>query len=343
MKKRFAIFLLLFLGILLVGQGQTIFAQETNAKIQAEDDLKAKCSSDADCSRPGMLGVCQAPGEKTARCVWQEVIKVPAIVIEPEACRSCQANVIVDQLRTLFSGLEVEYLKTNDKKARDLIQEFKIKMLPAYILEKDVEREPGFANFQKMATLTNGKYYLNPERSGVSFFVDRKLEKDKLDLFLVLTSPGMYQSAKIAQEIAANKKANVAVNIHFLGIEDPQSKKIVSPGEDREISEDTIYACVEKYYPSEALGYLTDRILNISDIWLEDYLAAHKLDAKKIKGCALSQEGQKLFMDKIRLSQELNVRYAPLFLMENNEIFGASEKTTADEIIKIMKSQNATK
>ena len=343
MKKNFVFVLSLFLGILLIGTSHTIFAQESGVKAQAEDGLKAKCSNDADCSRPGMLGACQSPGEKTARCVWQEVIKIPAIVIEPDFCRSCQTNVIIEQLRGLFPGLEVEYLKAGDAKAKDLIQEFKIKMLPAYILAKDVEREPGFENFQKIATLSNGKYYLNPERSGVSYFADRKLEKDKLDLFLVLTAPGMYQSAKIVQEIAMNKKSNIAVRIFFLGIEDPQSKKIVSPGGDREISEDMIYACVEKYYPQEAFEYLTDRILNVSDIWLEDYLAARKFDVKKIKGCVQSEEGQKLFKDKILLSQELNVRYAPLFLMENNEIFGASEKTTVDEIIRLIKTQNTAK
>lgn len=341
--KKFFIILLLIVGVLVFGHSEMIFAQESPTKGQSEDGLRAKCSSDADCSRPGMIGVCQAPGEKMSRCVWQEVVKVPAIVIEPDACRSCQTSVVIDQLRRSFPGLEPEYLKASDKKAEGLIKDFKIKMLPAYILSKDVEREPAFENFQQAAMLANGKYYLKPELSGVSYFIDRKVEKNKLDLFLVLTAPGMYQSTKIAQEIAANKKDNVAVNIHFLGMEDLQTKKIVSPGEEREITEDTIYACVEKYYPEKALGYLTDRILNISNIWLEDYLGAQKFDVKKIKACAQSLEGQELFRNKIRLSQELNLRYAPLFLMENNEIFGVSEKTTAEEIIKLIKPQNTAK
>lgn len=341
--RKLTIILLIVVAVLFLGHSQIIFAEESTTTGQSDEGLRAKCSSDADCSRPGMIGVCQAPGEKMSRCIWQEVIKVPAIVIEPDSCRSCQTSAVIDQLRRSFPGLEPEYMKASDKKAEGLIKEFKIKMLPAYILSKDVEREPDFENFKKAVTFINGKYYLNPEFSGVSYFFDRKGEKNKLDLFLVLTVPGMYQSAKIAQEIAANKKDNIAVNIHFLGLEDPQAKKIVSPGEEREITEDKIYACVEKYYPEKALDYLTDRILNISNIWLEDYLGTQKLDAKKIKACAQSPEGQELFKNKIRLSQELNVRYAPLFLMENNEIFGVSEKTTAEEIIKLIKSQSVAK
>ncbi len=342
MRKTFIVFLLLALACLFMSS-QSIFAEEKAAKGQAEEGLKAKCSSDADCSRPGMIGVCQAAGEKQARCVWQEIIKVPATVIEPEVCRSCQTGVVVEQLRSLFPGLEVEYLKASDEKAKNLISEFKIKMLPAYILSKDAEREPGFATFQPMATAANGKYYLNPENSGVSYFLDRKLEKNKLDLFLVLTAPGMSPAVKIAREIAANKNEKISVNIQFLGIEDEKTKKIISPGNEREITEDALYACVEKYYPEKAFDYLTDRVLNISNIWLEDYLASQKLDAKKIKTCAQSAEGEKLFRDKVRLSQELNVRYAPLFLMNNTEIFGSSEKTTAAEVIKVMKSNDTVK
>jgi len=39
------------------------------------------------------------------------------------------------------------------------------------------------------------------------------------------------------------------------------------------------------------------------------------------------------------LSQELNLHYAPLFLMENVEIFGVSEETTADEIMGLIKPE----
>lgn len=339
MKKVFLIIVIFMIGVLWINSGQVVFAQEKAVvEPQAEEGLKARCSTDADCARPGMLGVCQAPGEKVSRCVWQEIVKVPVIVIEPKECRSCQTANVVDQLRAFFPGLDVEYLKADEKRAKQFINEMKIKILPAYILAKEVEREVSFPDFQKMAMFVNGYYYLKPEFSGVSFFFDRAKEKNKLDVFLVLTSPGMYPSAHIAQEIQKNKKENIAVHVHFLGIEDAQTKNIVSPGSDREAAEEKVYACVEKYYPQQSWDYMLDRLKNVSDIWIEDGLQAHKFDVKKIKSCAKGQEGDKLFRAKIRLSQELDIRYAPLFLMENTEIFGVGEKTTAEEVIKVIRS-----
>lgn len=342
MRKVFIIFLLVIASCFLVNS-RNVFAQEKTVQSQPEEGLKARCSSDADCSRPGMIGFCQAAGQKEARCAWQEIIKVPATVVEPETCRSCQTGVVVEQLRSLFPGLEVEYLKAGDERAKNIISEFKIKMLPAYILSKDVEREPGFATFKPMATFANGKYYLNPENSGVSYFLGREARKSELDVFCAVTVPGMYQAVKIAGEIAADKKENIAVRVHFIGIEDEKSKKIISPGQGQEGAEEALYACVEKYYPEKAFDYLASRILNASDIWLEDYLDSKKFDVKKLKACARSSEGEALFKEKVRLSQELGVRYVPLFLMNNREIFGLSEKTTAVEIIELMKSNQKAK
>jgi hypothetical protein len=338
MKKRFFVILFFVVGTLSITGAPILWAQDKSvAENQTQEGLKARCSTDADCNRPGMIGVCQAPGEKISRCLWQEIVKVPAIVIEPQECRSCQTSGVVNQLRMFFPGLEVEYLKASDQKAKELIDQIKIDMLPAYIFTKEVERESSFADFQKMAILVDGKYYLKPEFSGVSFFLNRKTEKNKLDLFLVLTSPGMYQSAKIAQDIGKNKKDNMAVKVHFLGLEDAKTRKIISPGSDREAAEEKVYACVEKYYPEQSWDYLIERLMNASDIWIEDGLQTRKFDVNKVKSCAKGSEGEKLLKEKIRLSQELNVRYAPLFLMENTEIFGAGEKTTVDEVLKMIK------
>ncbi len=340
MRKFYFFILLIFISLIWISSGYVVHAQDkTVLTIDQQEGLRARCSADVDCHRPGMLGICQAPGEKTSRCLWQEIVKVPAIVIEPEGCRTCQTAGVVNQLRMFFPGLDVAYLKATDKKAKELIDQIKITMLPAYILSKEVERESRFADFEKMVTLVGGNYYLKPEFSGVSYFSSRKTEKNKLDVFLVLTSPGMIQSVKIAEEIQKAKGEKIAVRVHFLGIEDMQTKEIISPGTEREANEEKVYACVEKYYPKQSWDYLMDRLMKTSDIWIEDVLVARKFDVKKIKGCAQGPEGQKLFKEKIRLSQELNIRYAPIFLMENTEIFGATEKTTADEVLTLMKSK----
>jgi hypothetical protein len=233
----------------------------------------------------------------------------------------------------------MEYLKASDPKAQKLIDQMKIKMLPAYIFSKEVEREPTFAEFKKMSTKIEDQYYAKPEFSGVSFFLGRASEKNKLDVFVVLTAPGMIPSVKIAKEIALNKKNGVNVSFHFLGIEDATTKKLISPGNVREASEEKACACVEKYYPKQSWDYLLERLTKADDIWVEDSLQALRMDVKKIKNCAKGPEGEKLLQEKVRLAKELDIRYAPLFLMGNVEIFGVNEKTTAQEVVQVIKGE----
>jgi len=344
MQKIFVRVVLACAFFILAGSLRVAFCEE-KPKIAApsQEMLKPRCSSDQECARPGLLGVCQSPGEKTAKCLWQEIVKVPVTVIEPDQCRSCQTEGVLQQIGMFFPGLEATRLKSSDAKAKDLIKKLKIQMLPAYILGKEVEQEITFVNFEPMAILTEGQYYLKPEFAGVSYFSSRPRKNNQMDLFLVLTSPGMYQSVKIAQDLAQNKKNKISINVHFLGLEDPQSKKIVSPGGDREVNEDKIYACVEKHYPQKSLDYLSARLLDMSNVWVEDVLRVYGCDAKKIKACAQSSEGEKLYQEKVRLAQELDIRYAPLFLMENTEIFGVSEKTSASEILKTLRMSSERK
>ncbi|HOD11601.1 MAG TPA: hypothetical protein PLO93_01150 [Candidatus Omnitrophota bacterium] len=309
----------------------------------ASEGFTPRCSSHQECARPGLLGICQSPGEKTSRCLWQEIVKIPVVVIEPDQCRSCQSEIVLEQLKMFFPGLEAERLKASDVKAKELIKKLKIKMLPAYILGKEIEQEISFTDFEPMVSAAEGQYYLKPEFAGVSYFSDRARRNNQLDIFLVMTSPGMYQSAKIAQEISKDKKHGVNVNVHFLGLQDVQSKKIISPGGEREINENKVFACVEKYYPQKALDYLVERLLDTGNIWIDNVLQANGCDVKKVKACAQSSQGEKLYQQKVSLSQDLDIRYAPLFLMENTEIFGVTERTTASEILKTLKLSNPKK
>lgn len=308
-----------------------------------EKEFMPRCSSHQECARPGLLGICQSPGEKTSRCLWQEIVKIPVVVIEPDQCRSCQSEIVLEQLRMFFPGLEAERLKASDAEAQELIEKLKIKMLPAYILGKEIEQEISFTDFEPMVSAAEGQYHLKPEFAGVSYFSDRARRNNQLDIFLVMTSPGMYQSAKIAQEISKDKKHGVNVNVHFLGLQDVQSKKIISPGGEREINENKVFACVEKYYPQKALDYLADRLLEMGNVWIDDVLKTNGCDVKKVKACAQSSQGEKLYQQKVSLSQDLDIRYAPLFLMENTEIFGVTERTTASEILKTLKLSNPKK
>ncbi|MDP8266107.1 MAG: hypothetical protein P9M07_04080 [Candidatus Aceula meridiana] len=330
--KRALIVVFIFLCV-----GRFAFAQELPLK-ESQENLSPRCSSSQDCKQPGMLGVCQFPGEKTSKCFYREIIDIPVIVILPDNCRSCQTGLALRDLQMMLPGLRAEYIKNSDPRAKELIKKFGISMLPAYVLSKEAEREEIFADLAETVEYKDGEYYLKPEHSGVSFFLSRKFKKKNLDLFLILLRPGMFHAVKLAKDLKKKDK-DIKLNIHFVAMKAPETGVLISPEGAREVEEDTLYACIEKQYPKKALDYLSCRLADVKSLWWEDCAKKNGVDVQRIKKCARSREGQKLFEQKIKISDELKVRYAPLFLMENVEIFGISESTDAQEILNVLESK----
>lgn len=314
--------------------------QATTQSPQTAQLTPPRCQSDYDCQRPGLRGVCQNPGTQTASCVFLEAQNISALAIVPNDCRSCVTGYVTDSLKALFPTIEFEYLNKDDPRAAQLIKEIKIEMLPAYIFTQGLAQDPNFTRLNQMVEATaQGQYYLKPSFSGISYFLNRPLQAGRLDLFFGLTQKEAGHVIGIAKELMEKKKDQINLSLHFVGSKNPETAQFFSPGGSREINENTIAACVEKYYPQKTWDYLSCRLGNIDSPWAQDCLERLSMAVKKIKDCAGGAEGSKLYEDKIRLSDELKISYSPLFLFENTEIFGITPQTTAQEIIRVIESK----
>lgn len=122
-------------------------------------------------------------------------------------------------------------------------------------------------------------------------------------------------------------------SLHFLAVEDNGNfdAKNGSP----EVEEYLRAVCVQKYYPDIFWDYLICRAKDIKSTWWEDCLG--KLDSSKIKACARGKEGQSLLKQNIGLNKELQVMFGPVFLTDNQEIFGIEGKATREELKKVLK------
>ena len=328
MKK--SIFLLIVLG------GILCFINLTSAQ-NAEE--KPRCNSDQDCQRPGMRGFCQNPGQKTASCIFEEVVKVYSMAIVPQGCRTCHVEEVVNELKTIFPGLIVEYLDVTDPRAVKLIKDMKIEMLPAYILSKQVEKDVNFLRFRQIADLINDQYYVKPSFAGVSYFVNRKADPGRLDLFLVLTQENALSVLRLAKELIDEKKDKIRFQLNFVGAHDPETGELLSPGGKREINEEKMYACVEQGYPQKTWDYLFCRTGSIDSLWWEDCLVKNDIDASKIKECVNNNNTDKLLKEKNQLSDGLKISYSPVFLLDNIEIFSITDKTNVGEIVRLIESK----
>jgi len=271
------------------------------------------CFSDLNCKKEAMIGKCQDPGTLKSQCVFSERPKVSLSIIAPKDCKFCDMEKIAKYLKTQFPGLVISYLYYPDNpKAGKFIKDFQIKALPAYLLGKEATEEKSFDSMRKNLEIKGDYYMLKPEFGGVSYFIDRKKIKGKLDLFI-----GLYDKDTPAL-LEMIRDSNPT--IHFLAVENKDNFDAAKGN--LEVEEYLRCACVEKYYPKIFFDYLICRAKNINTSWWEDCLANLNLDINKIKTCARGEEGKELLRENIGLNKEFKVMFGPTYVLDNQGIFG---------------------
>lgn len=295
-------------------------------KIKDDPEISAvlpRCFSDAQCKKEGLAGICQNPGASDAKCLFSEAQKIKLLVIEAESCRVCDSKPIVNHLKGLFPGLAASYLYFPEANAAKAIKEFDIRSLPAYLLDKAVEKEKAFDSL-KENTVANGSWYmLKPQFTGVSFFPGRKRAEGKIDVFLSLYD-------KHAAQLLDTLK-DFSPSLHFMAA--VRQEKFEAPKGNLEVEEYLRAACVQKYYPQKFWDYLFCRAKHIDSSWWEDCLG--DFDSGKIKTCARSDEAAGLLQENINLNRELEVMSGPTYLLDNQEIFSISGTPTKEDFKKI--------
>ncbi|MDD5432848.1 MAG: hypothetical protein PHO70_07715 [Candidatus Omnitrophica bacterium] len=285
-----------------------------------------KCFSDSNCKKEGMIGVCNNAGTLNASCSFSQPAKLKLTVITSKACVTCNPAPVVESLKRYFPGLAVTYVNyPDDKRSLDMIKQYVISGLPAYLFGKEIENDKNFTAFKANLDARGEYYLLKPQASGVSYFLERKKTKGTLDLFLSLYNKDTEKLLGIVKEFSPN--------IHFLAV-DNNGQFDAAAGR-FEVEEYERAVCVQKYYPEKFWDYLTCRAQNISSSWWEDCAAG--LDVNKIKNCAKGQEGAVLLKNNIGLNKEIQAMFGPAYLMDNQEIFATKGVPSKEELKKILK------
>jgi len=298
-------------------------------KISDDPEILAilpRCFSDNNCRKEGLIGKCEGAGSLKASCAFSEAAKVSLLVILPKLCATCNPSESINFLKKSFPGLVVSYLYYPDPKADNIIRDFEVKGLPVYLLGKEAEKENGFDALKENLIIKGDYCMLKPQFIGFSYFLNRKNIKGKFDLFASLFDKNAVELLRVM------RKFNPA--IHFLATEQQDAFDAVKGV--LEVEEYLRSVCVQKYYPESFWDYITCRAKNINTSWWED--CAEKLDLNKIKICSRSQEGKSLLKENISLNKELEIMFGPVYLLDNQEIFGSKGVPTEEELKQILKN-----
>ncbi len=203
----------LYGAILLIIAVILIFSIRSYSKDGQEiiEESIPECSSDSDCKQEGMIGTCINLGEKEAKCEFEEDARVELMVINDKDCELCSPSRMKGVIKDIFPNLEIKNLDYKTTEAKELVSEFSINSLPAYIFNSNVSKATNFNDFKSALIKKENNYVINNRASGANYYFKREKIDNKLDVFL---------TAAIEEKVSNNIKAFLDLfeeNIKFTG------------------------------------------------------------------------------------------------------------------------------
>lgn len=310
-----------------VAMSSDISADETVAS------LLPQCFGDNDCKKmAGFIAKCENASQNVSRCVYISPQEASIIVVRPKACRTCRPEEVINNLKSRLGPLKVEEITEDDAKAKDIIKEFGLTMLPAYVFGKDIEKSPNFSMLASLLQKGKESYLFKPSSSGVSYILARKSIPKRLDVFFSFTNAQLSDLFRLLKAFGEKHK-DIDVHINFIAVRDEKGE-LISKGGVSEIEEFARLACIDELSPQKTYDYLLCRSTQTQSSWWDTCATQGKIDAARVKECVFSDIGRKALIKRIKLTEELEVASGPTFIVDNKEIFSVVNVPKLEELEK---------
>lgn len=292
-----------------------------------------QCFSDQDCQKGSLKGSCNNPAAVDAACRYELPKPVSLLIIRPKDYPALTQDKVAEFLKSIFAGLEVKPIDYESKEGKQIVSKLPCKLLPLYVLPKAIEKETNFVKAKEYMDAGNDYYYVKPQFSGGTIFVDRKKIFKKLDVFMGTKGPNNVAVLAVVKEVKARHK-ELDLGMHYLAIDTKDG--FSTPTGLAELEEDVRQGCVAKNFPKEFWDYALCRATRQESTWWDVCAEQTGVEVKAIKKCSLSDEGIGLLRENIKLNQELKISGGPMVLVNNNEIFPANTLLQIELLEKIL-------
>lgn len=300
---------------------------------EVQDSLP-RCFRNDQCEKEGLYGICYRPGSADSFCQYVEASPVEFIVVMPHECITCDVEGTYERIKQLVLGIQKKEIKDTSALGKALLDEFYVKLLPAYFLATAVKDDLGFNRIKPFLTEGKDYYQVIPQLAGGSYFRGRERMPGRLDVFFSLLGRNVDHLLNLLKDFT-KAEPDIEVRLHFLVQREGQDFKVPS-GMQLELEENLRSSCVYRKYPDKIIDYLVCRRKNILSSWWDDCLLECGIPYDQIKKCAQSDEGSALLGEYSVLGNTLNISRGPYILLENQEIFGINDRTPVEDLIKIV-------
>ena len=300
--------------------------------------------------------ICEAfPKDKPKLCAeLPEPVKVPVTIVTDKRCKKCRAQFWEGRMKSMFPGAVVTILDYADPEGKKLYGELNLKLLPAILFGKEVEKADNYARVRRFLTPVGD--YLS-FRSGAKFdptkeicdngiddtgngkidcddpdcknnMICRKEIANKLDVFVMSQCPYGVRALDAMKEVLDNFESKIDFDVHFVG--NIQGGKPTSMHGQPEVDENIREICAIKYYSKKYkyMDYILCRNKNIRSADWQACTGDNGISTAKIEKCFSSGEGEKLLLEDLEIALGLGFGASPTWLASNKFKFSGADAET---------------
>lgn len=308
-----------------------------------------ECVTDADCTaEKGMIGVCNNAGQPDAYCTYKEPVSVEYIILTSADCKgaACDTTRIVEVTQQLFLGAKPRPVDASSEEGKQLIEEYNIQVVPAYIFDKSLEETKSWKENPDLRTAfekTGDKYKLRDAVTGATYFVNEEARiayydaigvtlgdnKPQIDFFVMSYCPFGNQAEQAIEPVYQLLKDKAEFKPHYVIYSNYRGggpnycindDKLCSMHGIQELHQDIREACVLKYdgianWFKFALAMNTECNSGNADSCWEPVAESLGLDTDRIKQCEEEEAVELMTADK-QLGDKLKVRGSPTVFID---------------------------
>lgn len=179
-----------------------VFAENTNSDSAAIGQNAEKisliaCGKNDDCRGDGKAGICINPGKESSECQYINDPKVHLTILNGK-CFNCGTERVLSMLDGFFPNIEQKSVDIGSEEGKQIAEEYKIYILPAYIFDSGIKDTYNYEKFATAFSEADGSYIMKSTVANSNYYTNREEITNRLDL---IAKPGQLASQEAEENL----------------------------------------------------------------------------------------------------------------------------------------------
>jgi hypothetical protein len=142
-------------------------------------DTLPECFDQSDCKMKGKVGLCVQK-----KCTYTDAVQFKFTVLLADSSKQHPEESIISTTEELFAGAKIDKILFSSNEGKNIIKSYNPDALPFYIFDKEVNQAVNYDQIESGIFEKNNSFVFKKGITRANYFYKRKLEKDKIVLFI---------------------------------------------------------------------------------------------------------------------------------------------------------------